>query len=306
LPVGDGNYLEERFIELQVVYASAKPFISNAASALNQPGHTAILIFLALRSSMKGRLVGFVSVLIMAFGCGGEKQTIISPTTGGGSGSGGTGGVDTGGDGGTGVDVVCENALDDPGYGGYAFTSLSYTVPEQAGCPPTSAVGGTYSFSCTLCPGGLPGINGLYKYYEGDAVDTPSPSEWKETIEFKGNFWTNTIEGIDSLDKKKKTVVTTGYYFCADPDAIKGIKYKDFWNTVWVYLTVDSSSADPFGINVGATDLTFFGSSTAAGFDDIMVGPNQCWDTGGSWQNTHQYCKVGSKLFGRECKNPFE
>lgn len=259
---------------------------------------------------------------LIAFGCGGTTTshqcqgtaaecaaaTETSGTDGTGAIPNGTGPSGTDGTGidtsiPDGTDIVCTGGAEGNG-GGYPFTGLSIK-PESP-----KASGATYNFTCTMCPGGTLGVKGKYKYFiwEGDTAkpNLPEPSEWAETLEFDGNHFINVLEGVDSVDSEKKTVTAAGYYFCPKTEELQDIKYKDYWNTVWVYT--DAAPAGGFGISAGAVDLCFLGvnASPLVGANDIRVECNLFWDPAGTSQAVNHYCRLNSELDGRKCENPFE
>lgn len=190
---------------------------------------------------------------------------------------------------------LCEGASAPTGTG-CPFSSLSVkpNTPKRSGV--------TFNFDCTLCPGGIPGIEGTYRLYEDDNLTQPNPSEYRETITFSGNHFVDVLEAMDPATNKTVKVTAKGYYFCPDPSAFQGkMKSVTYFNTVWVYTDVDPIGG--FGIEPGATDPTFFG--TGLSNNDIYLDANLYWDPNGSGQSSAQYCKVGSTLFKQECTNPF-
>ncbi len=272
------------------------------------------------------RIPILLSASILVLACGTEDKILIGG--GGTATSGGTGdgtastGTDTGvgattGDvGGTtgltippGPDNVCADGSEPTGIpGAYPFSTFTVT-PET---PKSSGV--TFNFSCTRCPGGTLGIDGKYKFFEKDDVRSPDPSDWKETWEFFGNRFVNHIRGVDT-DGVMKEIVAEGYYFCPDPKELTGYQVGDvpgpvsidspkFWNVVIVYLIATPNG--PFGIETPVADLSFLGIETIGAADRIGLAVNQFWDPAGTWQNTHQYCRLGTELGGRVCKDPFE
>ncbi|MFT7624004.1 MAG: hypothetical protein ACI9WU_003190 [Myxococcota bacterium] len=266
---------------------------------------------------VRGSWVIAGTVAAMSLGCGSDSTVFIDGTgadgtttsTTGGAGADGGGGV---GDGGgsdadqtttgidipTGENVVCPTAKEQPTGKGYPFTGfeVSPDTPKSSGT--------TYSFPCTMCPGGTLGISGKYKYFEGDDVSSPSTEEWSETWEFDGNRFVNRLAGVDSADGVRKEVVTEGYYFCPDPDALTDIKSPDFWNVVLVYLKATPNGA--FGIDAPVADLAFVGIETIGAADRIGVAVNLWWDPAATWQTTDQYCRIGTELNGRPCDDPFK
>ena len=192
--------------------------------------------------------------------------------------------------------IPCVDATPSTGKG-YGFTGLAIT-PES----PKSS-GKTYTFQCTMCPGGKSAIEGTYRYYEGEDPSQPNPSEYREVLYFYGNYFENVIEGVDSGDGKKKKVAVSGYYFCPQPADLPGFSMPGYWNTVLVYEAVDPIGA--FGIVPGAMDLCFMGTSTAFGGSDILISCNQWWDPAGSVQGQYTYCRVGSSIGGVKCTHPW-
>ena len=208
-----------------------------------------------------------------------------------------------------GADKVCDGIPPAEGpnckFGGFSVTPDS---PKSSGQ--------TWDFSCTTCPGGkIPQMtnmdfNGVYKYYEwgdeGPRVQTPDPAEYRETLEFNGNYFTNVIEGIDSWDNQYKKVTAKGYFFCPLEDELKhSMAWSSWWNMVIVYAEVEPNGA--FGIEAGAADLCYLlvSSSPQLGSSDIQITCNQFWDPEGTYQNQHHYCRVGKKIDGRVCEDPF-
>ncbi len=261
------------------------------------------------------RTLILLSASALVFGCGTTTKVEVDGPGGGTTTSGGTGtgtsgddttdvGVDVTVDGTTGItppdadDIVCEDAFEPTNAeGAYPFTGFSVTpsTPKSQGV--------TFDFSCTKCPGGTLGITGKYKYFENDDVRSPDPGDWKETWEFYGNRFVNHIRGVDT-DGQMKEIVSEGYYFCPTTKELTGIKSPDFWNVVIVYLTATPNG--PFGIEAPVADLSFLGVETIGGADRIGVAVNQFWDPDATWQNTHQYCRIGTTLGGRVCEDPFE
>lgn len=194
-----------------------------------------------------------------------------------------------------GQDQICDGASE-PAGGGYPFTGLTVTpgTPESEGT--------SWAFSCTMCPGGTLGIDGKYVYFENDDVRSQGPGDYQETIEFSGNSFVNVIKGVDA-DGALKTVTATGYFFCPDPSELAPMKSPEFWNIVIVYLSADPAGA--FGLDGDDIDLAFLGVETIGGPDRIGLAVNQFWDLNGTWQNTFEYCLVGSVLDGKVCTAPF-
>ena len=260
------------------------------------------------------------TLLILVFLSACSTSTTSSPpsTTAGGTGNDGGGDGIDGASGTTGAsqNVICDEpkASADTGKG-TKFAGFTYKVRPVAGCggntetqcPATSNVGKTYNFTCTMCPGGLSNVQGKFKQYEEEGGPaSPDPNVWRETIEFDGNTFLNVIEGEDCGDNTRKKVTAKGYYFCAKPGEVDGMKYEDWWSTVFVYTEVEPAGA--FGIEPGDSDLVFFGFANGGlggPSNDILLQLNSCWDAKGSKQNEYQYCKVGDTVNGTECPDPF-
>jgi hypothetical protein len=196
-------------------------------------------------------------------------------------------------------DVVCEETVNSNGsdFGGWPFAGASYSPPEG----PNAAT--QYNWSCTTCPGGKFPLEGRYKYYIESAdgtllLDQPSPSEYMEVIEFRGNAWSLSAYWNDNGTIKR--ISERGYYFCPEPGTLPGVN--SFYPDIWVRTKVVPEGA--LGSNSGEAFPLFLGVSTLSGSKNILFGLNNGWNQEGSLGETAGWCKIGTTVEGRECVDP--
>ena len=199
----------------------------------------------------------------------------------------------------SGSDVVCEETVNSNGsdFGGWPFAGASYT-PKSG---PNAGTG--YSWDCTTCPGGKFPLQGRYKYYIESSdgtllLDQPSPTEYMEVIEFRGNAWSLSAYWNDNGTIKR--ISERGYYFCPEPGTLPGVN--SFYPDLWVRTKVVPEGA--LGSNSGEAFPLFLGVSTLAGSDNVLFALNNDWDQKGSLGETAGWCKIGSTVEGRECVDP--
>ena len=195
-----------------------------------------------------------------------------------------------------GTTSVCEDALKPSGLEGWPFQSASYSPSSGENA------GQQYAWSCSMCPGGRFPLEGRYKFYrrEGDSLllDEPSPEEYMEIIEFRGNAWSLSVY----WKQQDGTVVRSserGYYFCPEPGSLPGIN--SFFPDIWVITKAvpEGSLADS-----GTAFPLFIGISTAAASNDVLYALNNDWNSKGNIGSSAGWCKIGSEVEGRPCPDP--
>lgn len=165
--------------------------------------------------------------------------------------------------------------------------------------------GQSWTFTCSMCPGGYNWLSGRFKYYENDDPDQPTPSSYRESLTFDGNTFENVLEGVDSGTSQSVKATAKGYFFCPSSIELTNMAAPGYFNVVLVYDSVQPEGA--FGINAGDKDLCFVGYSIdpVGGFSDILIKCNTDWSTNGTTETEAQYCKVNSQTLGKLCKDPF-
>ncbi|MCA9524384.1 MAG: hypothetical protein KC609_25625 [Myxococcales bacterium] len=165
--------------------------------------------------------------------------------------------------------------------------------------------GNSWSFTCSMCPGGYSWLSGRFKYYENDDPGLPNPSAYRESLTFDGNLFENVLEGIDSGTNQSVKAVATGYFFCPSTIELTNMASPGYFNVVLVYQTIEPAGA--FGINANDTDLCFLGYSVdpVSGYSDILIRCNTDWSTNGTTETEAQYCKVNAQVQGKLCSDPF-
>ena len=202
-----------------------------------------------------------------------------------------------------GEDKVCAEVMkDSQTVKAWPFLGLSYT--EKAG---DKNPGTTHDFTCTQCPGGLKYLqNVTFRYFDGkhpNTIKDINGNDYKDTITFNGNMFTEHLVAVDSATGKVEDATTTGYFFCPDPEELgTGLSAGGYYNTVWVY--VDVTPAGAFGIEPGATNPCFLGYNP--GDSSIGIGCNVLWDPKGTNQTEDEYCIIGSTVLGKTCTDPHQ
>lgn len=195
-----------------------------------------------------------------------------------------------------GESTACADAMQPSGVTGWPFSSASYTPAEGENA------GTQYSWNCTMCPDGRFPLEGRYKFYrrEGDSLllDQPSPTEYMEIIEFRGNAWSLSVywdQGNGSILRSSER----GYYFCAEPGTLPGIN--SFFADIWVI-----TKAVPEGAlaDSGTAFPAFIGISTLSAGNDVIYALNNEWNSKGNIGSSAGWCKIGSKVEGRDCPDP--
>ncbi|MFT5429881.1 MAG: hypothetical protein ACI9OJ_000554 [Myxococcota bacterium] len=245
-------------------------------------------------------------------GTGGDAATTGTDGTDGTSGTNGSDGTDsttglTGSDNAgkqtfeipQGTDIVCEDpkAKDLQQDDGWPFTGVDATPNE----------GQTYGFTCTMCPGGTNNVNGKYRFFLNDRLDEPDASVYRETMEMQGNAFIN-VRWYDNPESGKvERLIAKGYYFCPEPGALSDINFTDWWNTVWVYTSVESDGSY-FNLPVGHAEPCFLGVALGGGSaaNDALLDCNSDWDKKGGSDTGGQLCRIGSTILGQDCVDPFD
>jgi hypothetical protein len=157
------------------------------------------------------------------------------------------------------------------------------------------------TFTCNLCPGGDPQIQGDWRVVFGNSEDpeTPLTDGYKEVVTFDGNTWRQHAAGLD--EGKQIDMKLEGWYFCGDKaDGVPGNQY------VFVITKVTPEGA--FGWNAGTA---FVGKTFKSGADKLLFG----YYTGG-WKEdlpyyNDLYCRIGKSVENlngelKYCGDPFD
>lgn len=146
------------------------------------------------------------------------------------------------------------------------------------------------SFSCNLCPGGDPLVQGTWRAVNGETRDpaTPLSGGFRERVIIDGNTW----QVRDDADSEPDTTAR-GWYFCTDKEELGSQRV--------VFVTTD---VDPEGGFGWSSDAVFTGQFLLNGPNRLMWQAYEGFETGA--YADYLYCRVGSTVDGSPCEDPFD
>ncbi|NUN15490.1 MAG: hypothetical protein HUU55_17840 [Myxococcales bacterium] len=153
------------------------------------------------------------------------------------------------------------------------------------------------NYTCNTCRGGAPNIVGTWRFVDFDTEDpdTPLTDNYKETLTFDGNTWTQHSSGIDAGQFVDATI--SGWYFCGIAPEVN--------NSAKIFITESVVPEGAFGWNSG---LVFSALTLKQGNDKLDFNFWTGLNTGSNYDAL--YCRVGAvikTLNGTEklCPDPF-
>lgn len=153
------------------------------------------------------------------------------------------------------------------------------------------------TYTCNTCRGGAPNIVGTWRFVDFDTEDpdTPLTGDYKETLTFDGNTWTQHSSGIDSGSFVDATI--SGWYFCGIAPEVN--------NSAKIFITESVTPEGAFGWDSG---IVFSALTLKQGNDKLDFSFWTGLNTGNHYDAL--YCRVGAvikTLNGTEkfCPDPF-
>lgn len=213
----------------------------------------------------------------------------------------------TGGDTSTGTDTIADTTTNTgtSAITGVSTAGVTCTEPTAAaGCTGRNSdaanVGFSYpwcglsydgtDFTCQGCPNGRINLQGNYRRIK-DGTSSPPVMDFdnfKEILDIDGNTFHNKI-----LDDAGVTLELRGYFMCAEKP--EQLNERTFWN---ILTSTESSGEYAPGAVLMSDHIIVQGTDQALvswSYDDAGV---MKWDDA-------EYCRIGSKVQGVDCTDPF-
>jgi hypothetical protein len=150
-------------------------------------------------------------------------------------------------------------------------------------------------YTCNVCPGGIPAIQGTWRRYALSVDDPTAPPEDGVAQRFviDGNTWRIEMRGDDLGEYLESEM--GGWYFCSDqPENTARLK---------VFITEYVSPNGAFGWlrNMVWSADTLTGQENSG--DMLLL---RYEGVGGKAMGQRRYCKIGGTVWGKPCRDPFD